>query len=44
MGSKVGNSNPGQSIESLARAFREVLETPEEKGSYLVGKKTNDKC
>jgi hypothetical protein len=44
MGSKVGNGNPGQSIESLARAFREVLETPEEKGSYLVGKKTKDKC
>ncbi len=44
MGSKIGNNNPTQSFESLAHAFQGVLERPEKKGSYLVGKKTKDKC
>ncbi|KWT74120.1 hypothetical protein [Variovorax sp. WDL1] len=53
MGSKVGNTPPPQSLESLAHAFQEVLDdsnanvngaNPDVHGGYFVGKKTKDKC
>lgn len=45
MGEKVGNSYSRQSFESLADTFQSVLESGDrDKKTYLVGKKTKDKC
>jgi hypothetical protein len=45
VGEKVGNSYSRQSFESLADTFQSVLESGDrDKKTYLVGKKTKDKC
>jgi hypothetical protein len=46
MGEKIGNNYSRQSFESLADTFQSVLESEDhpDKKTYLVGKKTKDKC